>query len=126
MKQNTVIHILLGMAVLAAIPLLYLLLAPHGQTKLSPSQWAMFGGLALALVLAVFVSSLLRRLRGPVPPQLLSPADIRFCVLVTVVTCALVFFGVWACGPLGSLAMMLVPLSFTFRFRRPRVQRDDQ
>lgn len=114
--QNTIIHVLLGAIVLVAIVLNYLVLAPHGQSMLSPSGWLVFGGVALTLVLAMFLPSLVRRWRGLRPPQPLSPSDIRFCIMVAVVGCNLAVVGVvsemwW----LMALGIMLAPLSFMFR-----------
>jgi hypothetical protein len=125
MKQSTVIHLLLCVAVLPAIALFYLLLAPPDQSGLLSSQWVLFAAFALALMLATFAPSLLRRWRGFPPPRSLSPSDIGFCVLVTVVGCALavvgVFTGMWWMMVLG---IMLAPLSFMFR--KPRAPRDEQ
>jgi hypothetical protein len=122
--QNTVIHGLLGVTVLLAIVLLYLVLAHHGQPVLPPSRWILFGGVALALVLAAFLPSLVRRWRGLPPPQPLSPADIRLVIMVTLAGCALAFFGVffdvwW----LMAFGIMLPPLSFIWR-NTPKQQRD--
>ena len=125
MKQNTVIHIVLGVAVLPAIALLYLLLAHDGQSGLSPSRWLLFAAFSLFLIVAAFAPSLVRRLRGLPAPQPLSPSDIRVCILVTVVGCALAFYGVFSgMWWLMMLGIMLAPLSFMFRSHR--VQRDDQ
>ena len=125
MKQNTVIHILLGVAVLSALALFYLCLTPPDQSGLSSLQWVLFGAFALALMLAAFAPSLVRRLRGLPPPQPLSPSDISFCILVAVVGCALAFFGVYSgMWWMMVLGIMLAPLSFMFRFRR--VPRDEQ
>jgi hypothetical protein len=125
MKQNTVIHILLGVAVLPAIALFYLLLAPPDQSGLSSWQWVLFAAFALALMLAAFAPTVLRRLQGLPPPQPLSPSDISFCILVAVVGCALALLGVhsgmWWMMVLG---IMLAPLSFMFR--SPRVPRDER
>jgi hypothetical protein len=118
MRQNTVIHILLGVAVLPAIALFYLLLAPPDQSGLSSSQWVLFAGFAIALMLAAFAPSVLRRLRGLPSPQPLSPSDIRFTIAVATILCTLAFFAVLAFGPFGSLVIMLVPISFHLRFPR--------
>ena len=115
MNYNKVIYILLGAAVLLAFPLIYLLLIRPGQTTLSPSQWLLLGCVALALVLAAFLPTVVRRLRG-LPPHQISPSDIRFFIAVTAVLCPLAFFAVWALGPFGSFVIMLVPLAFAFRF----------
>ena len=112
MKQNTVIHILLGAAVLTGIALLCLLLAPPDQSGLSPSQWVLFAAIALVLVLAAFAPSLVRRLRGMPQPQPLSASDISFCILVTVAGCALAFFGVFSgMWWMMFLGIVLAPLS---------------
>jgi hypothetical protein len=109
-------------AVLVGIALLYFLLAPPDQSGLSPSQVVLFLAIALVLVLAAFAPSVVRRLRGLRQAQLLSASDVGFCILVTVVGCALasfgVFLGIWW---LTALAILLAPLSFIFR--RPRVLR---
>ena len=118
MKQNTVIHILLGVAILPAIACLYLILARPGRPMLSPSGWIWFGSAALALILAAFGPSLLRRMRGLPPPQPLSPSDIRFSMVLVVVLCPLTFFAVWTCGPFGSLAIMLAPIALILRAQR--------
>jgi hypothetical protein len=124
MRQNTVIHVLLGVAVLAAIALLYVLLAAPDQSGLSPSQWVLLAAFALALALAACAPSALRRLRGVPPPLPLTPSDIRFCVLATLAGSALGMFGVYSgMWWLMVLGIMLPPLSFMVR--SPRVQRDD-
>jgi hypothetical protein len=124
MKQNAAIHILLGVAVLSAIALLYVVLARHGQSWLSPSGWLCFAALSLFLIVAAFAPSLVRRWRGLPAPEPLSPSDIGVYILVTVMSCGLVFFavlsGMWW---MMVLAFMLPPLSFMFR--RPRAQRHD-
>jgi predicted metal-binding membrane protein len=121
--QNTVIHGLLGATVLLAILLLYLVLAHHGQPVLPPSRWILFGSIALALVLAAFLPSLVRRWRG-LPPQPLPPADISLAVMATLVGCALVLFGVFfEMWWLMAFAIMLPPLSFIWR-NAPKQQRD--
>jgi hypothetical protein len=124
MKQNTVIHILLGVAVLPAVALLYVVLARHGQSGLSASGWLLFAALCLFLIVAAFAPSFVRRWRGSPAPEPLSPSDIRVCILVTVVGCALAFFGVFS-GMWWMVvsAIMLPPLSFMFW--RPRAQRHD-
>jgi hypothetical protein len=114
--QNTVIHGLLGATVLLGILLLYLILAHPSQMTLPLSRWILFGGIALALGLAAFLPSLLRRWRGLPPPQPLSPADIRLTIMVTLVGCALAFLGVFfEMWWLMTLAIMLPPLSFLGR-----------
>jgi hypothetical protein len=113
--QNTVIHGLLGVTVLLAILLLYLVLARHGQPGLPPSRWILFGSIALALVLAAFLPSLVRWWRG-LPPQPLLPADISLAVMATLVGCALVLFGVFfEMWWLMAFAIMLPPLFFICR-----------
>jgi hypothetical protein len=123
MRQNTVIHLLLGVAILAAMALLYVLLSPADQSGLSPSQWVLFAAFAAALTLAAFAPSVLRRLRGLPPPQPLSPSDIRFSILVTAAGCAVAVFGV-SSGMLWLMALGIVLPSLSFMFRRPGVQRD--
>jgi len=121
MKQNTVIHILLGVAVLLGIALLYLVLGLCSQTRLSPWEWILLGGVALALVLATFLPSVVGRLRGLPPPPPLSRSDIGSCIMVTVVGCALAvvggFSGMWW---LSTLGITLPPLWFMFRGARQR------
>jgi predicted metal-binding membrane protein len=122
--QNTVVHGLLGAAVLLAILLLYLVLAHPGQPVLPPSRWILFGGLALALALAAFLPSLVRRWRGLPPPQPLSPADISLVIMVTLAGCALAFFGVFfEMWWLMAFAIMLPPLFFIWR-NAPKQQHD--
>jgi predicted metal-binding membrane protein len=122
MKQNTVIHILLGVAVLSAIALLYVLLARHGQSGLSPSGWLFFAALCLFLIVAAFAPSLVRRWRGLPGPEPLSPSDIGVYILVTAASCALAFFGVFSgMWWMMFLGFMLPPL--WFMFRRPGAQR---
>jgi len=124
LTQNAVIHGLLGATVLFAIVLLYLVLARHGQPVLPPSGGILFGGIALALVLAAFLPSLVRRWGGLPPPQPLLPADISLAIMVTLVGCALAFFGVFLeMGWLMAFAIMLCPLSFLWR-NAPKQQRD--
>jgi len=122
--QNTVVHGLLGGVVLLAILLLYLVLVHHGQTVLSLSRWIVFGGIALALVLAAFLPSLVRRWRGLPPPQPLSPVDIRSVIMVTLVGCVLAFFGAFfQMSWLMAFAIMLPPLFF-IRRNAQKPQRD--
>jgi hypothetical protein len=124
MKQNTIIHILLGVAVAGAIGLGYFLLRPYGGEGLSVSGWLLFAGVALVLIAAAFGPSLVGRMRGAPAPAVLSAADLRLCVLLVVVGSGLavvgVFSGMWW---LMTLGIMLAPL--TFAFRGARVQRDD-
>jgi hypothetical protein len=122
LTQNTIIHVLLGAAVLTAIALLYLGLAHYGQMNLSPLGWTGFGTAALALVLGAFLPSLLRRWRGLPPPQPLSSSDIGFLVMVTIAAQALAVIGVFSeMWWLMTLGIMLAPLAIMLRF--PRVQR---
>jgi hypothetical protein len=124
MRQNTVIHVLLGVAVLAAIALLFVLLAAPDQPGLSSSQWVLIAAFALALTLAAFAPDVLRRLRGAPPPRPLTPSDIRFCILVTLAGCALGMFGVY-CGMWWLMVLGITLPSLSFMVRSPRVQRDD-
>jgi hypothetical protein len=118
--QNTIIHALLGAAVLLAIALLYLLLVHNAQANnLSPVEWTVFGGAALALGLAAFVPSLLRRSRGLPAAPLLSRSDIGFCIMVALVGCVLAVVGVFSeMWWLMTLGIMLAPMSFMFRGSR--------
>ena len=119
--QNTIIHGLLGAAVLLAVVLLYMVLAHDGQPNLSPSGWGLLGGAALTLALATFLPSLVRRWRGLPPPPPLSPSDISFAIMVTVVGCALAVIGVFSeMWWLMALGIWLAPLSFMFRGARQR------
>ena len=116
LTQNTVLHGLLGATVLLALLLLYLSLVHHGQAVLPPSGWILFGGIALALVLAAFLPGLVRWWRGLPPAQPLSPADIRLTIIVTLAGCALAFFGVFfEMWWVMAFAIMLPPLSFLRR-----------
>jgi hypothetical protein len=121
MKQNTVIHILLGVAVLLGIALLSLVLGLRSQMRLSLWEWILLGGVALAMVLAAFLPSVIGRFRGLPPPQPLSRSDIGSCIMVVLVGCALAvvggFSGMWW---LGTLAITLPPLWFMFRGARQR------
>ncbi len=110
--QNTIIHILLGVAVLTAFALFYLLLAPPDQSGLSSPQWVLFAAFTLVLVLGAFGRSFLHRLRGLPPPKPLLPAEITYCILVTVIVCPLSILAILVCGPLGSVVIMLVPIAF--------------
>jgi hypothetical protein len=117
MKPNTVIHTLLGTAVLTAVVLLYVLLARPSQPALSPQHWLLFGGGSLALVLAAFLPTVVRRLRG-FPPEPVSAADVRFSIALAAAVCPLVFFAVWGFGPFGSFLILLVPLASILRSSR--------
>ena len=119
--QNTIIHGLLGAAVLLAVVLLYMVLAHDGQPNLSPSGWGLLGGAALTLALATFLPSLVRRWRGLPPPPPLSPSDISFGIMVSVVGCNLAVIGVFSeMWWLMALGIGLAPLSFMFRGARQR------
>ena len=119
--QNTIIHGLLGAAVLLALLLLYPLLAHNGQSNLSPSAWGLFGGAALTLASAAFLPSLVRRWRGLPSPPPLSRSDIRFVIMVSVVGCNLAVIGVFSeMWWLMALGIGLAPLSFMFRGARQR------
>jgi hypothetical protein len=112
------IHVLAGAAALLAIALLFLLLR-HGQQGLSPREWGILGGAALALSAAAFVPSLVGRLRDRPPPRPLSPADRNRLVVVTIIGCALASFGAYSgIWWLMSLGIMLAPLSFLPRKER--------
>lgn len=115
--MNKPIHILLGVAVALAFPFIYLLLLRPGQPTLSPWQWLLFGGVALALALAAFLPSILRRFHG-LPPHPVSPSDLRFTVALLAVLCPLAFFAVWMFGAFGSFVIMLVPIAFMIRAPR--------
>jgi hypothetical protein len=117
MNHNKIIHILLGAAVLIALPLIYLGLLGPGQRTLSPSQWLLFGGVAFALVLGAFLPSIVRRVRG-LPPEPVSASDLRFVIALIVVLCPLAFFAVWTFGAFGSLVIMLAPIAFMIRYSR--------
>lgn len=80
MKPNTAIHLLLGVAVLTAMGLLYLIVIHPGQPGLSPSRWALFAVLSLILILAAFAPILVRRWRGLPAPQPPTPSDVRFFI----------------------------------------------
>jgi len=115
--MNKIIHIFLGAAVLAAVALLFFILAPNGKPTLSLLQWSLLGGLAVALGLGAFLPSLLRRQRG-LPQESSSPADLRFALAVAAVLCPLAFLAVWAFGPFGSFVIMLAPIAFISRSPR--------
>ena len=117
LTQYTIIHGLLGLVVLVTIGLFYALLVPHGQSSLSPLTWTVFIAAALALGLVAFAPSLLRRWRGLAPPPPMSAADIKFSIVLVAVLCPIAFWAVWLGGAYGSMAMILVPLAFLFRFR---------
>ncbi len=115
MKANTVIHLLLGVAVLTAMGLLYSILIHPGQPGLSPWRWALFAALPLIFILVTFAPSLVRRWRGLPAPQPPTPSDVRFFIALVVVLCPVAFFAVWAYGPFGSFVIMLVPIAFILR-----------
>jgi hypothetical protein len=118
--QNTIIHVLLGGAVLTAIALLYLLLTHREQTNnLSLVEWAVIGGAVLALVLAVFLPILVLRWRGFPAPQPLSRSDIGFCVMVFLVGSSLAVVGVFSeMWWLMAAGIGLAPMAFMFRESR--------
>ena len=108
--MNKVIHILLGAAVLLAITLIYFVLLRPGQATLSHSQWLLFGGASLALVLVAFLPSIVRRIRG-LPPQPVPPSDLRFAIILVAVICSLMPL----LGEFGYLLIMVVPFAFIIR-----------
>ena len=120
MNYIKVIYILLGAAVLIAFPLIYLLLLPRGQTTPSPSQWLLFCGLALPVLLTAILPMIFHRVRKArgLPTEHVSASDLRFCLILLAVLCPLAFFAVLAFGPLGSIVIGFVP--FAFAFRAPR------
>ena len=120
--SNTIIQCLLVAAALAAVGLIYLLLAQRGQPNLSPWQWAVFAVAAVALLLAAFAPSLVRRFRHQPAPLPLAPVDTRRLVAVALVGCVLAFVGVYTeMWWLMTLGFMLAPLSFLPR--APRTER---
>jgi len=91
---------------------------------LPPSGWILFGGIALVLVSAVFLPSLVRRWRGLPRPQPLSYVDIRLAIMITLAGCALAVFGVFSeMWWLMAFAILFAPLSFTGRYAEKQ-QRD--
>jgi hypothetical protein len=118
MNYNKVIYFLLGAAVLVAFPLIYLGLLRSGQTMLSPSQWRLFGGLALPVVVFAAILPIIihrvRRARG-LPPEHVSASDLRFTIALIAVLCPLTFFAVWIFPVFGSLVIMVVPFAFIIR-----------
>jgi hypothetical protein len=120
MNYNKVIYVLLGTAVLLAFPLIYLGLHGRGQPPLSPSQWLLFGGLALPVVLVAIlpiINHRVRRARG-LPPEHVSASDLRFTITLIAVLCPLAFFAVLTFGAFGSLVIMLAPIAFIIRSHR--------
>ena len=117
MNYNKVIYVLLGAAVLLAFPLIYLGLHRSGQAMLSPSQWLLFGGLALPVVLAALLPIIIHRVRRTrgLPPEHLSASDLRFTIALIAVLCPLTFFAVWMFPVFGSLVIMVVPIAFVIR-----------
>lgn len=115
--MSKAIHILLGVAVLLALPLIYLVLLRPGQPMFPPSQWLVFAGAALALLLAAFLPGVVRRVRG-MPPQAVSPSDLRFGLAVAAVLCPLAFLAVWVMGPFGAFIIVLAPVALIIRSRR--------
>jgi hypothetical protein len=117
LTQNIIIHVVLGVAVASAMTLLYLLLARRGQSQLAPAQWAVFGGAALAIVLAAFVPGLVRRRRRLPPTPPLSPSDIGFCLMVALAGSVLAVVGVFSeWWWLMTLGIGLAPLALLLRF----------
>jgi hypothetical protein len=124
MKQNTAIHILLGVAVLTAMALLYAVLARPGQPGLSPSGWLCFAALCLLLIVAAFAPSLARRWRGLPAPEPLSASDIGAFILLTVVSCAVAFLGAFS-GMWWMMYLAFVLPGLWFMFRKLRSQRQE-
>ena len=120
MNYNKVIYMLLGAAVMLAFPLIYLGLLRSGQATLSPSQWLLFGGLALAVVLAAILPIIIYRVRQArgLPPEHVSASDLRFTIALIAVLCPLTFFAVWMFPVFGSLVIMLAPIAFIIRSHR--------
>jgi hypothetical protein len=114
--QNTILTILLGVAVLLAIGLFYL--GFSDQSGLSASQWAWFAAFTLTLPLVVFAPIVLGQWRGTPPAPPLSQPDIRFYIAVVAVLCPLAFFAVWEWGAYGTFVIMLVPMAFILRSPR--------
>ena len=113
-RSITIVQCLLVAAGLLALGLSWLLLARPGQPPVSPWQWAVFGGAALALVLGAFVASLVRRSRrqpDQLPPAALSPVDVRRLIAVALVGCVLAYVGAYTGWFwLMTLGFMLGPL----------------
>ncbi|HLJ56956.1 MAG TPA: hypothetical protein VKT77_18090 [Chthonomonadaceae bacterium] len=117
-RQHKFVLILLAGTTVVAVGLSFALVARSVQRGPSPAMWAVIAA-ALATGAAVFVPSLLRR-RGSVEPTAsLSPADVRFCVLITVVGMALAVFGVFS-GMWWIMALGITLSPIAFRFRWPR------
>ena len=100
--------------------LIYLGLHGRGQPPLSPSQWLLFGGLALPVVLAAILPIIVHRVRRArgLPPQHVSASDLRFIIILSAVLCPLTFFAVTMFGAFGPLVIMLAPIAFIIRSRR--------
>ena len=108
LSQNSVIHLLLGAAMLTAIVLLYFILAPLGGNGHSMAMWILFGAAALLLSIAAFGPSIYRARRGlPTAPPM-SPSEIRTLSVIAVIGCVLAFFGM-------TVGIILAPLYFIFR-----------
>ena len=122
MNYTKVFYILVGAAVLLAFPLIYLVLLPPGQATLPPSRWLLFGGLALAVVLAAIMPIIIYRVRQTrgLPPEHVSASDLRFTIALMTVLCPLTFFAVWMFPVFGSLVIMVVPVAFAIRAQRRR------
>ena len=120
MNYNKVIYIIIGAAALLALPLIYLVLSPLGQTTLSPSQWLVFGGLALPVVLAALIPMIVHRVRQArgLPPEHVSAADLRFMIIVIAILCPLAAFAAMTFGAFGALVMMLAPVATIIRSQR--------
>jgi hypothetical protein len=121
-KQSTAIHILLGVAILPAIALFYVLLARHGRSGLSPWGWLLFAAFCLLLIVGAFAPSLARRWRGLPAPGPLSPSEVGAYILVAVASCLLAFYGV-SSGMWWMMVLAFMLPSLWFMFRRPRPQR---
>jgi hypothetical protein len=120
MNYNKLTYVLLGAAALLAFSLLYLVLLRSGHAMLSPSQWLLFGGLALPVVLAAIIPIVIRRVRRSrdLPREHISASDLRFTIALIAVLCPLTFFAVWMFPVYGSLLIMLVPIAFIIRGSR--------
>ena len=118
MNYNKVIYILIGAAVLLAFPLIYLVVMfPRVQTMPSPSQWLLFGALALPVAvvpLLLVIIHRVRRARG-LSPEHISASDLRFMLLTIAVLCPLAVFAAMMFGAFGSLVIMLAPIACIIR-----------
>jgi hypothetical protein len=116
--QDTIIRILPGIALLGAITLRYLWFPPHGGRS---SQWVVFGAILIFVLVAVGRRLLHRSKRLP-PPQPLSPSEIGYCIIVTIVGCMLSTVGAshgesWLMG-LGGV-FIVVAIAVRMWPRRP-------